>query len=695
MDSPEKAVPLGLAMMRRRAVMVGSGWLAWTALLQPRMAAAQAIPIGRLRGAVHATRAGHEGPLSVADFNNENGRPVAGDGESDDTSGIRAAVQAAAGRKLRFPTGTYRFTSPLALSGVDVEFEGSSLFYDGPPGRFALTLNSVAGIGNTQVNGNTFSDFTLYQQDFAPFAVVTGSDRYEPGRLGPFSALSNITPGGRSTSVSVPGATLGGYARATYDRMPASGGVELTAHVEAPGVVVVTFSNYSNEAIDLLPGLIEVTVINNAYHGLCLGGSLGKLRNAKVRGFTGVSVGFGSGVDITSGVAFSGAERCYYWDADFNVSSAAGWCCIIPPRNNVNEVAITTFPMNAYGDRRANNITQLVIGGVGNTFRRCSLEASSAEETFLLLPGANANGSLGTIYFEANRAFATPPFPRFRAKRFSSGNRFSFRHANGGRAISDEGTANEMVAVPAGFINGQQFEPPSGGRSVVFNGDFEGGLTGWRDLSTGGVFSVRGRGALTGKAARVDLVSGKALLQQDVEQMTEGALAGLNVTAGAWVKTNLRNVRIRVGNATGGSGTVGDGTEEFIAVTYRIPEGASSLPLSITTEGSSATGYLEVSDVTMTVGLVPMALPERTHPTGSRQYEPPIIGPGEQVSTSVPVPGAALGDYVVGSFSADLQGIELAAYVSAPDAVTALFKNGTAQRIKLPRGLVRVLVTKK
>lgn len=76
----------------------------------------------------------------------------------------------------------------------------------------------------------------------------------------------------------------------------------------------------------------------------------------------------------------------------------------------------------------------------------------------------------------------------------------------------------------------------------------------------------------------------------------------------------------------------------------------------------------------------------------SATYDPPnIAGPG-QASTTVAVPGAALGDAATATFSLDLQLVELSAYVSAADTVTCLFKNGTAGAIDLGSGMLKVAV---
>ena len=75
-------------------------------------------------------------------------------------------------------------------------------------------------------------------------------------------------------------------------------------------------------------------------------------------------------------------------------------------------------------------------------------------------------------------------------------------------------------------------------------------------------------------------------------------------------------------------------------------------------------------------------------------YDPPSLAPGAGATTTVVVNGAAPGDHAEASFSVDLQGITLTAYVSANNAVSVRFQNGTAGTLKLASGTLRVRVTR-
>jgi hypothetical protein len=78
----------------------------------------------------------------------------------------------------------------------------------------------------------------------------------------------------------------------------------------------------------------------------------------------------------------------------------------------------------------------------------------------------------------------------------------------------------------------------------------------------------------------------------------------------------------------------------------------------------------------------------------SANYDPPSLAAGEGVTTAVAVTGAAWGDFVLASFSADLQGVMLTAWVSDVDTVSARFQNNTASAIDLGSGTLRIRVEK-
>jgi hypothetical protein len=71
-------------------------------------------------------------------------------------------------------------------------------------------------------------------------------------------------------------------------------------------------------------------------------------------------------------------------------------------------------------------------------------------------------------------------------------------------------------------------------------------------------------------------------------------------------------------------------------------------------------------------------------------YDPANIPNASRVSTSGTFLGAVLGDFVIASFSLNLQGINVYAYVDATDSVTVIFENNTGGAINLGSGNLQV-----
>lgn len=82
-------------------------------------------------------------------------------------------------------------------------------------------------------------------------------------------------------------------------------------------------------------------------------------------------------------------------------------------------------------------------------------------------------------------------------------------------------------------------------------------------------------------------------------------------------------------------------------------------------------------------------LAELTGVSGTATYDPGNLADGQGVTTTVTVTGALLGDYAEASFSLDLQGITLTAWVSAADTVSVRFQNETGAPIDLASGTIK------
>jgi hypothetical protein len=82
--------------------------------------------------------------------------------------------------------------------------------------------------------------------------------------------------------------------------------------------------------------------------------------------------------------------------------------------------------------------------------------------------------------------------------------------------------------------------------------------------------------------------------------------------------------------------------------------------------------------------------------TGSATYDPGSLGDGAGVTTTVTATGAVPGDFVEGvSFSNDLSGITVTAYVSSGDTVSVRFQNESGGTLDLASGTLSVRVVKK
>lgn len=82
-----------------------------------------------------------------------------------------------------------------------------------------------------------------------------------------------------------------------------------------------------------------------------------------------------------------------------------------------------------------------------------------------------------------------------------------------------------------------------------------------------------------------------------------------------------------------------------------------------------------------------------TPKNSSAAWTPGAITTGTQVTTTVTVAGAVLGNYVLASLNIDLQGCVMTAYVSSANTVTVNILNETGGTITLAAALLSVRVT--
>ena len=75
-------------------------------------------------------------------------------------------------------------------------------------------------------------------------------------------------------------------------------------------------------------------------------------------------------------------------------------------------------------------------------------------------------------------------------------------------------------------------------------------------------------------------------------------------------------------------------------------------------------------------------------------YDPPAIAPGSSVLSTYVVSGAQIGDWIQSSFSQDLAGCILTAYVHTAGSLTVSFYNPTVASVNLSSGTLRLRLTR-
>lgn len=79
---------------------------------------------------------------------------------------------------------------------------------------------------------------------------------------------------------------------------------------------------------------------------------------------------------------------------------------------------------------------------------------------------------------------------------------------------------------------------------------------------------------------------------------------------------------------------------------------------------------------------------------GSAAFDPPSLADGVGTTTTVTVPGAALGDFASVAFSLATSGITITAWVSAANTVSVRFQNESGGTLDLGSGILTARVQK-
>ena len=124
-----------------------------------------------------------------------------------------------------------------------------------------------------------------------------------------------------------------------------------------------------------------------------------------------------------------------------------------------------------------------------------------------------------------------------------------------------------------------------------------------------------------------------------------------------------------------------------IAYYERLVQEDLNTGVSLTTKRNPGGGSLAATQVGIHTLAVGQAQTQAT-------WDPASLAAGSSVTTTITVAGAALGDFVLASFSLSLQGLFLTAYVSAANTVTVVLGNLTGAAVDLASGTLSVLVLK-
>jgi hypothetical protein len=229
-----------------------------------------------------------------------------------------------------------------------------------------------------------------------------------------------------------------------------------------------------------------------------------------------------------------------------------------------------------------------------------------------------------------------------------------------------------VTAVILGNVIEQSYDETNE-RVIRIDGGADAVITGnriWPDGSTSGN-GISASGAIVATGNNIRGCGGTAIA------IGEGTAIGNRITNSG------------VGISASGQSAVG--FNEFVNNTTDLSLGGSSATIAAL---NYATTITESNSSAAVFANTPrrVALYERY---GQTTYDPPNLNDGDGDTTTVTVTGAALGDYVPNvSFSLDLQGITVTAWVSAADTVSVRFQNETGGTLNLGSGTLRVITRK-
>ena len=169
------------------------------------------------------------------------------------------------------------------------------------------------------------------------------------------------------------------------------------------------------------------------------------------------------------------------------------------------------------------------------------------------------------------------------------------------------------------------------------------------------------------------------------------------IDSGNWADestpTNMRTYGFESASAASQNLTFRRNTWHTMGSAYNTTVSPFYAPVTLTNAGLinlSSSTYIGITPSDASPSMYSQCVVDQR--SGSATYDPPSLVDGAGTTTTVTVTGAALGDHAIASFSLNLQGITLTAWVSAADTVSVRFQNESGGTLDLASGTLRVRV---
>lgn len=644
-----------------------------------------------------------------------------GAGVANDRTAISNAATAAATRTLYFPAGTYRVGSNLTIAaGVEVWFEKGAKLK--PDAGVAITINgpikagayqvfdltnagsSIAGFGGTDrmlpewwgVTGDGTTDDTAAFVKAVAAAVAASKILYLRAAtyMATVSIRGNNTgiigPGSSSCMIKHPNTTIANV----LELGDTASGNSATAYTK---IVVRGITLDGNRSVISAPGTDLVG------HGLPLT-KISYFDISDVRAVNCHNAGFGAFINSNYGKADVYVENCG------NVTiTGPGFDLNSSKYGTYNVVSKDCFDGGRVLDNCFNNIVHCTVHNAGRhgfVYNNQSTNESYGNLLHVTVDtcvqhgmtvGPNCHNSTInlTVKSAGDRGIAMPT-QTITTKTF-----------DGSSAGVVDTSAETITITSHGWTTGAKamYSPGAGGTAV---GGLTAGQTYWLIRVDNNTIKVAASAAAASAGTALDLTS-------------------VGVGASHTFTENLRpqgNTITLISERTGNQGIFlgGDGNLVFHTSNQDGRSGAQGSSFAVDVNGNRNVLHVvhmdsdpwHVRGIAVRAGATGNVIASYQYDntadpyndagtstqrhgqtlSGSATYNPSDLANGTGETTTVTVTGAVLGDFAEASFSLDLSGLQLTAYVSAANTVSCRFQNGTGGNVNLASGTLRARVRK-